>query len=245
VVAAPPGALLRTPLITHVVSDITSYSQLCSRGDCVTEHDEPWHGTVNGTQSGTSARTASTDDADQNNQQLLQPVRDQGVQTAPAAGGSAGSGGGGKPPTTPGAAEPPPEPDDGGDRGPGHIYRSQVSAESMRRTVQQIGQDAEDAVASRYPGGRRVTFTLSTGVRRLVDWLTPDGVALESKAGYTTDSGRIPEEIAKDQELLQTGAVRAVRWVFSPGKYGDFGLSGPLARALEEAGIEWEIVSGP
>ena len=153
-VAAPPGALLHTPLITHVVGNITSYSQLCSQGDCVTEHDKPLHGTVKGTTpGGNTANAASTDDADQNNQQLLQPVRDQGVQTAPAAGGSAGSGGGGKPPTTPGAAEPPPEPNDGGDRGPGHIYRSQVSAESMRRTVQQIGQDAEDAVASRYPSG--------------------------------------------------------------------------------------------
>jgi hypothetical protein len=115
----------------------------------------------------------------------------------------------------------------------------------MNRTSQQVGQDAEDALAARYPGARPVTFTLSSGLERDVDLLTPEGTAIESKAGYTTDSGRVPEEIAKDQELLESGAVRAVKWVFSPGKYGDFGLSGPLAAKLEQAGIEWEIVSGP
>ena len=71
-VAAPPGALLHSPLITRVVGNITSYSQLCSQGDCVTEHDKPWHVTVKGTTpgGGGTANIAGTDDADQNDRQL-------------------------------------------------------------------------------------------------------------------------------------------------------------------------------
>jgi hypothetical protein len=114
-VAAPPGALLHTPLITHVVSNITSYGQLCSQGDCVTEHDKPWHGTVKGTTPGGSssnANTASTDDSAQNVRQLLQPVRDQGVEPEPqpsaAGAGSRGGTGGGA--CTPGNSALPDQP---------------------------------------------------------------------------------------------------------------------------------------
>jgi hypothetical protein len=114
-VAAPPGALLHSPLITHVVSNITSYSQLCSQGDCVTEHDKPWHGTVKGATSGGSgsnANVASTDDSAQNVQQLLAPVRGQGVQPEPqpsaAGAGSRGGTGGGA--CTPGNSALPDQP---------------------------------------------------------------------------------------------------------------------------------------
>jgi RHS repeat-associated protein len=113
-VAAPPGALLHTPLITHVVSNITSYNQLCSQGDCVTEHDKPLHGTVKGTTpgGGSNVSTASTDDSAQNVRQLLQPVRDQGVepepQTSAAGAGSRGGTGGGA--CTPGNSALPDQP---------------------------------------------------------------------------------------------------------------------------------------
>ena len=74
--------------------------------------------------------------------------------------------------------------------------------------------------------------------------LTDDGTAIESKVGYKSlgDSG-VKEQIAKDQFLLQNSPrVNAVKWVFSQGKYSNYGPSAPLAQALEDAGIEWELL---
>jgi hypothetical protein len=100
--------LLHAPLITHAVSNITSYAGLCSQGDCVTEHDKPLHGTVAGTTPG-SSNNANAGNVGQDAQQLLAPIRDQGVQLAPASGAGGGGGGGlPAPPAAAGGCEPPP-----------------------------------------------------------------------------------------------------------------------------------------
>jgi RHS repeat-associated protein len=107
----------------------------------------------------------------------------------------------------------------------------------------EAGQNAEDAIAARYPGSQtHVTINTSAG-NRIVDVLTRDGTAIESKVGYRSlgDSG-IKGQIAKDQLLMDDPRVNSVKWVFSPNQYGKAGPSAPLAQALEDAGIEWEVI---
>ena len=153
--AAPPGALLHTPLITRVVGNITSYSQLCGQGDCVTEHDKPWHGTVKGTTPGGSgtASAAGTDDADQNSRQLLQPVRGQGVQAAPAAGGGAGGGGGlPAPPAAAGSCGP--QPGDGTPLVPDPSLLSLLPGSNQNQDGSSGGQSFTGDTRVLLPGGK-------------------------------------------------------------------------------------------
>lgn len=72
---------------------------------------------------------------------------------------------------------------------------------------------------------------------RWVDVLTPQGEAIESKVGYRP-LGKVERgQIASDQQLLQSKRVSGVRWIFQPNEWGEVGPSGPLARALEDAGF--------
>jgi RHS repeat-associated protein len=106
---APPGSLLRAPLITSPVKNITSYTQLCEQGDCITEKIKPEQGAVKGLTPDDSGNPPSSDSGDGDDQQLLRPIKDQGVQPTPApSGGSEGEGGGGvqAPPATPGGCGP-------------------------------------------------------------------------------------------------------------------------------------------
>jgi len=49
-------------------------------------------------------------------------------------------------------------------------------------------------------------------------------------------------QIAKDELLLESGRVSGMRWVFSASEVtGRVGPGGPLAVALEKAGIPWHI----
>jgi len=89
----PPQSLLRTPLITAKLTNITSFAKLCKQGDCINETDKDKQGPVKGTTPGSAGSTGNavnTDAADQNDQQLLQLIDGQGVQPTPAAGGTAG-----------------------------------------------------------------------------------------------------------------------------------------------------------
>jgi hypothetical protein len=72
--------------------------------------------------------------------------------------------------------------------------------------------------------------------------LTQDGLAIESKVGYTSLSQSVQLQIAKDELLMQNPAISGVEWEFSPsGVTGQVGPSGPLAAALDQAGIPWSI----
>jgi RHS repeat-associated protein len=78
-----PGSLLHTPLVTSTVKNITSFVELCRQGDCITEHDTSKQGAIKGTTPSNNENPGNPDDADQNDQQLLQPIQNQGVQPAP------------------------------------------------------------------------------------------------------------------------------------------------------------------
>jgi hypothetical protein len=97
-----PGSLLHTPLVTSIVKNITSFVELCRQGDCITEHDTSKQGAIKGTTPSNNENPGNPDDANQNDQQLLQPIQNQGVQPKPepepqpaADAGSAGQDSGG------------------------------------------------------------------------------------------------------------------------------------------------------
>lgn len=70
--------------------------------------------------------------------------------------------------------------------------------------------------------------------------LTQDGLAIESKVGYTSLSKTVQLQIAKDQMLIDNGDVSAAQWIFSRSAVtGRVGPSGPLAEALDKASISW------
>ncbi|WP_420992499.1 hypothetical protein ACKI2N_029605 [Cupriavidus sp. 30B13] len=72
----------------------------------------------------------------------------------------------------------------------------------------------------------------------MIDQLAPGGIANEAKVGYTTLTKDVQLQILKDTELLKTGAVNSVAWNFYTSPVtGRAGPSGPLVRALNEAGI--------
>ncbi len=123
-------------------------------------------------------------------------------------------------------------------------WLSQVRAQAARSAANRdAGAAARDAIAAMYSGSQtEVAFDTDLG-SRIVDVLTAENRAIESKVGYTTLSSTIESQIAKDQLLMQTGQVSGVEWVFSPNAYGEAGLSGPLGDALDQAGILWQIRS--
>lgn len=121
---------------------------------------------------------------------------------------------------------------------------SDVAAETEVPQIianQTAGNAARDAIAARYPGAEiEQTFQTALGARR-VDVLTQDGLAIESKVGYTSLTKSIQLQIAKDQLLMQNPAISGVEWELGPSAVtGQVGPSG-LAAALDTAGIPWSI----
>ena len=110
---------------------------------------------------------------------------------------------------------------------------------------QAAGNAARDAIAARYAGAEiEQTFQTDLGLRR-VDVLTSQGEAIESKVGYTSLTRSVQSQIANDQWLLANSPdVTGVSWEFSPSAVtGQVGPSGPLAAALDKAGIPSSIGS--
>jgi RHS repeat-associated protein len=107
---------------------------------------------------------------------------------------------------------------------------------------QAAGNAARDAIAEANPGSlTEQTFPTDLGARR-VDVLTAGRQAIESKVGRTSLTSDVSSQIAKDQWLMQNGDVASVRWVFSrSGVTGQIGPTGPLADALDKAGIPWTL----
>lgn len=76
---------------------------------------------------------------------------------------------------------------------------------------------------------------------RYIDQLA-NGIAHESKVGYTTLSERIKKQILKDAELIEKGKINGAHWhFFISGVTGDGGASQPLLDFLIEHGIQYTI----
>jgi len=90
-------------------------------------------------------------------------------------------------------------------------------------------------------GGKPQAYFKTSMGGRYVDRLA-EGVAHESKVGYTTLTSNIQRQIAKDAELMATGKVDEVVWHFFQSPVtGLVGPSGPLEEALDAAGISWVV----
>jgi hypothetical protein len=85
-------------------------------------------------------------------------------------------------------------------------------------------------------GQSQVFFQTSQGARYVDQFV--DGVAHESKVGYTSLTSSVQAQIAKDTELLNSGAYDAANWHFfmSPVT-GLGGPSQPLFNALQHSNI--------
>lgn len=102
------------------------------------------------------------------------------------------------------------------------------------------GDAARDEIMAENPGSMpEQTFETGLGSRR-VDVLTPGKAAIESKVGRTSLGSTEELQIAKDRQLIEQGKVTSVQWAFTrSGVTGKIGPTGPLAKALTEAGIGW------
>ena len=101
------------------------------------------------------------------------------------------------------------------------------------------GDAARDAIQDLNPGPKpEQTFTTTSGTRR-VDLLTAAGRTIESKAGRTSLTKSIRLQIEKDQDLIRSGQVSDVEWVFSRSAVtGKIGPTKAPRRALTKAGIK-------
>jgi RHS repeat-associated core domain len=115
----------------------------------------------------------------------------------------------------------------------------------------QLGAMGEEALARQYgtykPSGKGSTMKTSVG-RRVPDGI-PTGEMVqttdklyEAKVGFQEYTGNIVTQVAKDKELLATGQLKEITWVFyrSPNT-GKVGASDDLLRELNAAGIKTEI----
>jgi len=74
--------------------------------------------------------------------------------------------------------------------------------------------------------------------------MTDGGLAIESKVGRTSLTDRTRQELQRDVELLNDPRepVTSLLWEFSASPTtGLSGPTGPLAAALDEAGIPWVV----
>ncbi len=119
---------------------------------------------------------------------------------------------------------------------------TEANAASRIMLNKAAGDAARDAIAAENPGSRiETTFSIpNLGVRR-VDVLTPGGVAIESKVGYTGLTSVTRAQISKDLAILQREpSVTNVQWVFTRSDItGRSGPSPALQNALDDAGIMW------
>ncbi len=99
------------------------------------------------------------------------------------------------------------------------------------------GQIGEIALQS-LGGQSQVTFQTTQGPR-VIDQLSSGNIANEAKVGSATLDADTATQVAKDAELLGTGAVNGVTWNFYTSPItGLRGPSQPLADALAKAGIK-------
>jgi len=91
-------------------------------------------------------------------------------------------------------------------------------------------------LAQNIGGESQVYFNTSQGAR-YIDQLADD-IAYESKVGYQSLTPDISLQIAKDAELINTGAIQGSEWhFFTSPVTGVGGPSQPLLNALQQNGI--------
>ncbi|WP_256252447.1 two-partner secretion domain-containing protein [Burkholderia ubonensis] len=114
---------------------------------------------------------------------------------------------------------------------------SRIASPNPPTGIGATGQVGEDALKS-LGGQSHVGFQTTQGTR-IVDQLAPGNIANEAKVGYTLFDVDTALQVAKDAELLKTGAVNGVTWNFYTSPVtGRGGPSPKLLKALTDAGIK-------
>ena len=111
---------------------------------------------------------------------------------------------------------------------------------SAGTTSSVIGKRGEQWLIDTYGGESQVFFKASRG-NRFIDQLA-DGIAHESKVGYTTMTVSIKNQVLKDAELINLGEIDGAHWHFFKSEAtGKIGASKPLLEFLESNGIKYTI----
>ncbi len=102
------------------------------------------------------------------------------------------------------------------------------------------GKAGEEELAKMVGGQSQKYYRTSIG-GRYIDQMA-NGIAHESKVGYTSLSKRIQTQILKDVELIGNGTIEGSHWhFFTSGVTGLGGPSQPLADFLTGNGIQYTI----
>jgi RHS repeat-associated protein len=102
-----------------------------------------------------------------------------------------------------------------------------------------VGNAARNRIAARFAGAAKEQFFHTSRGARYIDVLTPAGKAIESKVGLTSFPVARMQAL-KDVELLRTGAVDSVEWVFTRSPTtGKIGPSKKLAAFLQKHDIPY------
>ena len=115
-----------------------------------------------------------------------------------------------------------------------------VKNAGKNKKIFMTGKEGEKYLALLVGGKSQQYMSTSLG-RRFVDQLS-NGIAHESKVGYTTLTKRVRIQILKDSNLIDSGKITGAHWhFFTSGVTGKGGVSQPLLDFLTENGIEYTI----
>lgn len=116
------------------------------------------------------------------------------------------------------------------------LSRSQINLYTKIGSTGKVGEDALKLLG----GESQVTMRTSLGVR-YVDQLV-EGIANESKVGYTSLTSSVKTQIAKDAELVATEQVKGAVWHFFKSPVtGKVGATKQLIKELEKNNIQYII----
>ncbi|HJV15999.1 MAG TPA: hypothetical protein VJ546_01195 [Bacillales bacterium] len=102
------------------------------------------------------------------------------------------------------------------------------------------GKAGEKYLANLVGGKSQVYFKTSSG-GRYIDQLA-NGIAYESKVGYTSLTSRVRTQILKDAELIKKGQINGAEWnFFRSADTGKIGASKQLLQFLKQNGIKYKI----
>ena len=111
-----------------------------------------------------------------------------------------------------------------------------IAAKSGFSAIGSTGKIGEQWLAKNLGGESQAYFSTSQGAR-YVDQFA-NGIANESKVGYTSLTPNVQLQISKDVELIQTEQIQGSTWhFFQSPTTGLGGPSQPLLNALQENGI--------
>ena len=104
------------------------------------------------------------------------------------------------------------------------------------------GKAGEEYLAKSVGGEPQKFFSTGDGARFIDQYVMKNGIAHESKVGYTSLTKSVKRQILKDVELMNQKKIKGSTWHFYKSSVtGKIGASKPLLEFLEQNGIKYEI----